>query len=434
MSPSRPVRTPIRRVGWSGRTQIAAVVCLLVVATASTFWSVRSHEFLNWDDHDLLVDNPSLQQPAGPLMRWAWTTRHMGHYQPLAWLVFARASGSPPSAPRVHSLALVLHVANALLLCWLIASMIDRGDRSPSRWWIAFAASALFALHPLRVEPVAWVSALPYLLSAAPLLGSLLFWVRWARTGSVRARWSSLGLFAVSQLSRVTAPFLPLALIVLTPAIPGAIARPWTALVRAVLPFGIVAVPLALLEASARATESLTEFGIGPRLAWTLTHPALYLKRTLVPGTLNPLDALPRVAVPDWLTAVAAVLVTAIILAITTRQWSGKVAAAVWGTYILLLLPVVGLVPSGLQVTADRYTYLPALVLSVAVGRPDRRASVHRGERSSRWRRRGAQPRSSRRRRTPSSRIGAIRSRCGRGRSRSMPTTTWRSTILRSQR
>ena len=92
MSPSRPVRTPIRRVGWSGRTQVAAVVCLLAVATASTFWSVRSHGFLNWDDRDVLVDNPSLQQPAGPLMRWAWTTRHMGHYQPLAWLVIAGAA------------------------------------------------------------------------------------------------------------------------------------------------------------------------------------------------------------------------------------------------------------------------------------------------------------------------------------------------------
>jgi protein O-mannosyl-transferase len=368
MRSSRPFRTPIRRVGWSGRARIAAAVCLLAAATAFTFWPVRTHGFLNWDDPDLLIDNASLQQPAGPLLRWAWTTRHMGHYQPLSWLVFAVGSGTPPSASRVHTIGLALHVLNAALLCWLIATLLDRGDRNASRWWAALGAAAVFALHPLRVEPVAWASALPYLLSAAPLLGSLLCWVAWARTGAERVRWSSVGLFAVSQLARVSAPLLPLALLVLTPAIPGAIARPWPALIRAIVPFGVVAAPLALLEASARQTESIADIGLGPRLAWTLTHPAQYVWRTIVPGTLNPLDPLPRLPVADWTLAAWAVLGTIAVLAVTMRLWSRKAAAAVWVTYGLLLAPVVGLVPSGLQVTADRYTYIPAMVLSAALG------------------------------------------------------------------
>ena len=255
MTGGRPVRTPIRRVGWSGRAHVAATLCLIAAATAFTFWSIRSHGFLNWDDPDLLVDNASLQQPAGPLVRWAWTTRHMGHYQPLSWLAFGAVAGSPPSPSRVHALALALHAANAMLLCWLIAMVVDRGDGNSFRWWAALAGAALFAVHPLRVEPVAWAAALPYLLSALPLLGSLLCWVTWVRTGSERARWFSVGLFAISQLARVTAPLLPLALVALTPAIPGALARPWPALLRAVLPFGVMAVPLALLEASAREPE-----------------------------------------------------------------------------------------------------------------------------------------------------------------------------------
>jgi tetratricopeptide (TPR) repeat protein len=355
-------------VGWSGRAQVAAIVCLLAAATAFTFWPVRSHGFLNWDDPDTVVANASLQQPAGPLVRWAWTTRHMGHYQPLSWLVFAGVSGNPPLPSRVHTVALALHALNATLLCWLIAMVIDRGDRNPSRWWAALAAAAVFAVHPLRVEPVAWASALPYLVSAAPLLGALICWVTWARTGSERARWSSVGLFAASQLARVTAPLLPVALLAITPAIPGAVGRPWPALLRAVVPFGVVAVPLGLLEASAREAESLADIGIGPRLAWTLTHPAYYLGRSLVPGTLNPLDALPRVAVPDWTTAAWALVGTAVVLAITVRLSSRRVATAVWGAYALSLAPFVGLVPSGLQVTADRYTYGAAMVLSVALG------------------------------------------------------------------
>ena len=178
-----------------------------------------------------------------------------------------------------------------------------------------------------------------------------------------------MGLFAASQLARVTTPLLPLALVVLTPAIPGAIARPWPALIRAIVPFGVVAAPLALLEASARQTESIADIGLGPRLAWTLTHPAQYVWRTLVPGTLNPLDPLPRLPVADWTLAAWAVLGTIAVLAVTVRLWSRPAAgAAVWVTYGLLLAPVVGLVPSGLQVTADRYTYIPAMVLSAALG------------------------------------------------------------------
>jgi Flp pilus assembly protein TadD len=343
-------------------------VGLLAAATAVTFGPVRSHGFLNWDDRDLLIDNPQLHLPRAPLSAWAWTTRHMGHYQPLSWLVLAGAAGQPPSAARVHTLALVLHAVNAALLCWLIALWVDREDRSQARWLIALVAAALFALHPLRVEPVAWASALPYLLSAAPLVGSALCWVHWARSGSGAARWSSVGLFAVSQLARVTAPLLPLALVLLTPVIPGAITRPWPALMSAVAPFAVVAAPLAVIEAGARAPESLADVGVEPRLAWALTHPAEYVGRTLVPGALNPLEARPRVAVADWGAAAVALLATIAVVTMTIRLSSRAVAAAVWGTYGLLLLPVIGLVPSGLQITADRYTYLPAMVLSVVVG------------------------------------------------------------------
>jgi hypothetical protein len=347
---------------------VAAALIVLAVATALTFWPVRSHGFVNWDDPDLLVDNASLQQPAGALLSWAFTTRHMGHYQPLSWLAFATLAGNPPSSSRVHTLALALHVTNAMLLCWLIAWLLDGGNGQPSRWWAALAASALFTVHPLRVEPVAWAAALPYLLSATPLLLALICWVAWTRTGRERMRWWSVGLVAISQLSRVTAPLLPLALLAFTPTIPGAVARPWRTLVRAVVPFAIVVLPLAVLEASARDPESLADVGVGPRLAWALAHPVQYLWRTVAPGTLNPLDPLPRVAVADWTIAAWALFMMVTIVAITIRLSSARVTTAVWGTYALLLAPFVGLVPSGLQVTADRYTYLAAMVLSVGIG------------------------------------------------------------------
>jgi tetratricopeptide (TPR) repeat protein len=124
---------------------------------------------------------------------------------------------------------------------------------------------------------------------------------------------------------------------------------------------------LAAAEASAREVESLTDFGLGSRVAWALAHPALYVWRTLVPVGLTTLDALPRVAQPDWGRAAVAVAASVAAIAATRRIWSGRAALAVWGAYLALLAPVVGLFPSGLQVTSDRYTYGPAMVLSVAV-------------------------------------------------------------------
>jgi tetratricopeptide (TPR) repeat protein len=354
---------------------LVALLCAaaLAAATLGTFWPVTGHAFLNWDDADVVAGNPSLQQPPAALARWAFTATHMGHYQPLSWLALSAIAGAPPSAARVHGAALALHVVNAALLLWLIAALLDRGDHDDHRWWVALGAAALFALHPLRVEPVAWASALPYLLSYAFVLGSAIAWVAWARSDSAAARWTSLALYAVSQLARVTAPILPLALVAIARVVPGAADRSLPALGRAALPFALVAAPLAWLEAGAREPAPLDEIGLAPRAAWALTHPALYVWRTIRPGTLDPVEVLPRMPVADWDAAVVAVLASIAVVALTWQLWSRRAAAAVWGTYVCLLLPVVGLAPSGLQVTAARYVYGPALVLAAGAA-----ALVHR--------------------------------------------------------
>ena len=143
------------------RTGLVAAV-VLAAAVAVTFWPVLTHGFLNWDDPDVVAANPRLAQPAAALVSWAFTTREMGHYQPLSWLALAAIGGGPESARQVHALALVLHTLNAVLLLVVTALVLDRGTRDHGRWWIALGTTALFALHPLRVEPVAWASAVPY--------------------------------------------------------------------------------------------------------------------------------------------------------------------------------------------------------------------------------------------------------------------------------
>jgi hypothetical protein len=337
----------------------------LAAATLLTFRPVLEFPFLNWDDRDVVAANPSLQQPTGALVTWAFTTREMGHYQPLSWLVLAAAAGSPPSPTRVHATALALHGLNALLLAWLIAWLVDRGGGDGARWAVALGAAALFALHPLRVEPVAWASALPYPLSYALALMSVAAWIGWARHDRRALLWVAVALFTLSQLARVTAPLLAAVLAALAWLDPRARPRQVGTLIRAVAPFVVIGVALAVVEASAREVER--DIALGPRIAWAMTHPALYLWRTAAPVALTTLDALPRQPEASWGLAMAAVVALAAAVAATWRWWSRTAAWGVWGSYVALLAPVIGLFPSGLQATADRYTYGPGLMLSVAV-------------------------------------------------------------------
>ena len=346
---------------------LLALLCALAVAAAAlvTFWPVRDHAFLNWDD-GVVMTAPAREPGDLGLVRWAATTRFLEHYQPLGWLALDAVAGRPPSPARVHASAVWLHATNAVLLFFLVASLAPRDGPAESRWLSAAAAASVFAVHPMRVEPVAWASAWPYLLSYGWLLGAMLAFVSWTRSDRRGALALSAGLFLVSQLTRVTAPLLPLALPFVAAAVPGARARTPGALIRSALPFALLAAPLAWLEATARGVETLSDIPLAPRLAAAVIAPAVYAWRTVAPGVLAPLDAWPRVPAVDGGVVAVVLLATGLVLGVSWTA-SRRGALAVWTPYLLLLAPVSGLFASGLQVTADRYAYGPAMVLSAGL-------------------------------------------------------------------
>src|SRR5512142_1531850 len=129
------------------RTRAADIVAVAVV-TLVVFWRVLHNDFVNWDDPIVLVQNARLGTPQ--VLEWAFSTTLMGHYQPLAWLVWsAAASLFGRSALTFHALSLLGHAANAALV-YIVALRLSRSRGA------AFAASILFAVHPVRVEAVAW--------------------------------------------------------------------------------------------------------------------------------------------------------------------------------------------------------------------------------------------------------------------------------------
>jgi Flp pilus assembly protein TadD len=349
---------------------------LVCAASAAAFGRVVDYPFLNWDDHDVFLRHDALRGPG--LLAWAFTTRYMEHYQPLAWLTWgavARTSSLTPAT--AHAMNVALHAACAALVLVVVRTSLKAGaaasddaarDRSGQLvTGVAGLAALFWALHPLRVEVVAWASAMPYSLA---LLLALLSTLAWLHGRS----WTAVALFVCSLLARPIAMALPLIWLAIGPADAGPhdskkasphdTRRTW----RPASAGLAAAVGFTLAESSARLTATLAELGIGARLTLAATAPWRYLWRTIVPVGLTPLDPLalsPRTDVPAIL--LGSLAIAAASLAAWRWRHQYPVASVSWLAYLALLAPAMGFLPSGLQATADRYTYVPAVPVSVAI-------------------------------------------------------------------
>lgn len=345
----------------------AAPAAILVAAVLATFAPVVGFALLNWDDNLVIADNAALAQPG--LLRWAFTTTYIEHYQPVSWLVWGALRGTGEVNPATyHAANLGLH-AGVAVLAWAVARVLFRtgpNAEPPSRhsdpFWFAPAMGALlFAVHPLRVEVVAWVSAMPYALATLLALAGTWAWLRDAAR-TARPSWLALALFAVSLLARPLALGLPVVLAALDRWWFG---RPMRSSLLRALPFAGLAAAAAAAELVARAPASV-DVPWAYRLQSAVSAPFVYLWRSLAPVSLTPLDVLPLDPVGSPV-VMGVALVALLSISVAAWRWRSRAPAVLvgWISYLALLAPAVGLVPSGLQATADRYTYLPGIVVAL---------------------------------------------------------------------
>ena len=153
---------------WCPCAWLIAVVLVLIVIAA--FIPTLDNDFVNWDDSQNFVDNPFYRGLGVAQLRWAWTTFRLGVYQPLAWLLFELQYVIWKLDPRgYHLSSLILHAVNTVVLYVLALTLLVRCQpdslvRSPWSCYLGTGiATVLFAVHPLRVEVVAWASCQPYL-------------------------------------------------------------------------------------------------------------------------------------------------------------------------------------------------------------------------------------------------------------------------------
>lgn len=334
--------------------------------------------FVNWDDESFLVAEPGYRSPGA--LRWALAATALGHWSPLVWLSFAMDHWLGGLDPRVfHATSLVLHGLNAalfyLLARRLLAAAWPDGAARLLTGGAALAALG-FAVHPLRVEPVAWISDRRDLLCATFLLLALMAHVRGARKGGPLERgWllASLAAFAAALGSKGVAAVLPLLLLVLDWYPLGRAARGWPALIREKTPHlalalgGVVVTALAV-RADA-APLGYGEYGPVSRLALAGHAAWMLLVRHLWPAGLSPLYELPAhvsLLAPRFLFPLLAVTALTAVLVRLRHRWPAGIAA--WLASLILLAPVSGIVLAGRHVGADRYAYLAGLGLALLAG------------------------------------------------------------------
>lgn len=343
-----------------------ALPWLVAAAAVVPFLPAIGAPFLSWDDSVNFAENPFWRGFGGGNLRWMLTTFHGGPWQPLSWM----SCGLDfllwgASAPALRATNLALHAASSAVFFLLVRELAAKGAPSSSegdRDAVAAFASLVWAVHPLRVESVVWVTERRDVLSGLFYLLSLLSYVR--APGRTRL---PLLFFLLALLSKASTVTLPLTLMILDrwPLKRRALAEK-TPYLAAAAAAGLVGL------AGQRAAASLAGFeaaGAGLRLAVSLHSLGWYALKTVAPLGLSPYHAVPRgfgLSSPSALFGAAAAGLLAAAAYLLRRREPGVAAGA--AQYAVALLPLLGLVRFGHHLTAERYSYLPGLGLACAAG------------------------------------------------------------------
>jgi protein O-mannosyl-transferase len=372
---TQPAGTCPERAIWP-----AAAVCgFLLLAVVLVFGQTVGYDFVNYDDHDYVYENPHLARGLGAEeIHWAFTTNQCNNWHPLTWFsYFVDYQLYGPKPWGYHLTNVLLHVATAILLFLILWRLT--GDFWPS----AFVA-AVFAVHPLRAESVAWVSERKDVLSGLFFMLTLGAYLVYARRAFSLVRYSLVAvLFALGLMAKPMLVTLPFVLLLLDYWPLGRMAMGWRLVVEK-LPL------LALSAASCVATslaqsDAMVQFGAVPlsaRLGNALVSYAAYLGQLFRPVGLAAFYPHSAGYLPIWQVAGASLLLAGICVAVVVWRRSCPYAFVGWCWYLGMLVPVIGLVQVGSQAMADRYTYLPQIGLVIGLAWGAKRALgpwPHRG-------------------------------------------------------
>lgn len=343
-----------------------AFICLwLALVTLLVYEPVFHAQFIGFDDPDYVTGNPHvLSGITLANLRWAFVTNHADNWHPVTWIsLMLNSQYFGSGAGAFHAVNLLLHVANTLVLfLWLY-------DATGAKWRGALVA-ALFALHPLHVESVAWISERKDVLSTLFWMLVLVTYTDYAKTGRISHYFFALLLFAIGLMAKPMLVSLPFVLLLLDYWPLGRFAerRTFGVLIEK-LPFlalSIASSVVTLLVQREKAMPALDMVPIFRRLENAVLAYVAYIEKMFSPTGLAVIY--PYNQHPSLLSALLslAALVIASAVAILIRRHKPYLFTG-WFWFLITLAPVIGIVQVGSQSMADRYTYIPFVGLFVIV-------------------------------------------------------------------
>jgi tetratricopeptide (TPR) repeat protein len=345
------------------------LLCVVLMGiTLSIFWQTGDHQFINFDDPLYVTNNPHVKGGiTGKNILWAFTTTTASNWHPLTWLSHMADVEIFGLNPRGHHLTSVfIHTASTLLLFLLLTQI------TAAPWQSLFVA-ALFALHPLHVESVAWVAERKDVLSGFFWFLTLLFYAGYVKHRTVKSYFLTLFSFVLGLLTKPMLVTLPVTMLLLDywpfhrflrdQAEPRGVASfSFLSLVKEKIPFFLLSALASLITLYAQdkggAMKSLEAIPFALRVENAMIAHAKYLGKTIWSSDLAIVYPFPP-SLPLWQVLGSSLLLLLISMVVVRYRRRFPYLLVGWFWFLVTLVPVIGLIQVGGQSMADRYTYIP---------------------------------------------------------------------------
>lgn len=357
------------------RTRLITLV--LVILPLMVYIQVRNHAFIQYDDGAYVSENPRvITGLKWDNVIWAFSPVSVevaGNWHPLTWLSLMLDAEVFGQSPRgFHLTNLALHVVNTILLFTLLRLMTG------AEWESAFVA-AVFSVHPMHVESVAWIAERKDVLSTFWGLIAMLYWMRFVQSGARSWIIWSLLAYALSLMSKQMLVTLPCLMLVLdywplqrSSGIDnsGLLTKRWETLTLEKLPHFVVGFLFCMIawwsQERGQAIQTLEDYPLETRLLNAISVYGIYLWKMAWPAGLAVFYPYPRYSLMQEACVWGGLVLTITVLAIRIRRQYPYVISG-WFWYLGTLVPVIGIVQIGAQRMADRYTYFPMTGTLIAV-------------------------------------------------------------------
>ncbi len=356
-------------------------ICLfLAIVVLAVYWPVHKYDFVRYDDNKYVINNRNIQSGINTQsIRWAFTTGYASNWHPVTWLslmldykLFGLKAGS------FHLVNLLFHIINTLLLFIVLKRM------TKATWASAFVA-AVFGLHPLHVESVAWIAERKDVLSTFFFMLTLLSYNGYAEKSNIPRYVVTLLLFAVGLMAKPMLVTLPFVLLLLdywplermrfgktgdTRQRESNPQKSLAGLVMEKVPFFIIAILSSIVtfivQRRTGAVQSVDVIGISSRFENAIVSYIGYITKMFWPSRLAVLYPYPN-SLPVVKIAICFLILTLITALMIIYSKRRKYLVTGWFWYVGTLVPVIGIIQVGVQALADRYMYIPMIGLLIII-------------------------------------------------------------------